>query len=231
MRQIVLDTETTGLQVQEGDRVVQIGCVELLDRRQVETFTRYVNPECEISEDAFRVHGISLESLRDHPPFKDVADELLAFLQDSELIIHSAAFDLAFLNSELKRAGHEEKLEECHSIVDTLSLARKMHPGQRNNLDALCRRYLTDHTDREQHSALQDAELLARVYLAMTGGQVAMKLDSGATLSDASVSAHCLLELDQRPPVIPPTDDELEAHQRRMEQIEQISHGRNPWKP
>ena len=177
MRQIVLDTETTGLETALGHRIIEIGCVELLNRRVTgRTFHRYLNPERDIDERALAVHGISRASLADQPLFAHIASELLDFIETAEIIAHNAAFDVGFLEYELARCGRPEKLaERCH-VLDTLALARELHPGQRNNLDALCKRYNVDNSGRDVHGALLDARILADVYLAMTGGQAALAL-------------------------------------------------------
>lgn len=173
MRQIILDTETTGIGHEKGHRVIEIGCVELIDRRLTGNhYHCYLNPEREVDPGAFRVHGISSEFLQDKPLFKAIMPEFLDFITDSELIIHNAPFDLGFLNSELNIAKKKIKLNEYCVITDTLEMARKKHPGQRNSLDALCKRYFIDNSNRQLHGALLDAEILAHVYLAMTGGQI-----------------------------------------------------------
>jgi len=179
MRQIVLDTETTGLSTAQGHRVIEIGCVELVNRRLTgREYHRFVNPERDIDEGAERVHGISRADLEGQPLFADVAGELLDFLKNSELVIHNAEFDVGFLEYELQLMKHPRPVITDHALVlDTLTLAREMHPGQRNSLDALCKRYDVDASRRDVHGALIDAELLARVYLAMTGGQAALCLD------------------------------------------------------
>lgn len=180
MRQIVLDTETTGLSTAQGHRIIEIGCVELVNRRLTgREFHRFLNPDREIDEGAERVHGISRAELDMQPRFRDIVEELLAFLRDAELVIHNAEFDVGFLEHELGLMQHPMPKLELHCrVLDTLSLAREMHPGQRNSLDALCKRYEIDASKRDVHGALIDAELLARVYLAMTGGQTALVLDA-----------------------------------------------------
>ena len=178
MRQVVLDTETTGLDVSDGHRVIEIGAVEIINRSVTDRYYhQYLNPERDIDAGAEEVHGISLESLQDKPKFLDVSKEFLDFIRDSELIIHNAAFDVGFLNHELKCIKHEVKdIAEICAVMDTLKEARKLHPGQRNSLDALCKRYEIDNSHRELHGALLDAQILADVYLAMTGGQVSLSL-------------------------------------------------------
>ena len=179
MRQIVLDTETTGLATSQGHRIIEIGCLELENRRLTgREYHRFLNPERAIDEGAERVHGISLADLQGQPRFADIADELIEFLRGSELVIHNADFDVGFLEYELQLMKHPKPSISDHAtVLDTLGLARKIHPGQRNSLDALCKRYSVDASKRDVHGALIDAELLARVYLAMTGGQTALSLD------------------------------------------------------
>lgn len=173
IRQIILDTETTGLRVEDGHRVIEIGCVEMIDRKLTGAhFHRYINPEREVEAGAIAIHGITNEFLRDKPNFGSIANEFMDFISGSELIIHNAPFDLSFLNCELTLAPQSWKMvaDYCR-IIDTLQIARQLHVGQRNNLDALCKRYGVDNSKREMHGALLDANLLAQVYLAMTGGQ------------------------------------------------------------
>jgi DNA polymerase-3 subunit epsilon len=180
MRQIVLDTETTGLETSENHRIIEIGCIEILDRRITRNaFHTYINPEREVDAGALEVHGIDNRFLKDKRRFAEVAAEFLEFVRGAELVIHNAAFDVGFLNYELKRMGHA--VEDIHGVcgvLDTLELARRQHPGQKNSLDALCKRYSVDNSGREYHGALLDAQLLAEVYLAMTGGQAALVLDA-----------------------------------------------------
>lgn len=179
-RQIVLDTETTGLSTAEGHRIIEIGCVELVNRRLTgRDFHRFINPERDIDEGAERVHGISRADLEDKPRFAEIAAEFLDFIAGSELVIHNAEFDVGFLDYELGLMRHERpRVREHAAVLDTLGLARELHPGQRNSLDALCKRYEVDASGRDVHGALIDAELLARVYLAMTGGQAALFADA-----------------------------------------------------
>jgi DNA polymerase-3 subunit epsilon len=172
MRQIVLDTETTGLNARLGDRIIEIGCVELVGRRFTgNDFHRYVNPGRAVEEGALRVHGITNEFLQDKPRFADVARELLDYLRGAELVIHNAAFDVEFLDVELQQLGLEQIAAHATGVVDTLAAARELHPGRKNSLDALCERYQIEHSHRKLHGALLDATLLAEVYLAMTRGQ------------------------------------------------------------
>ncbi|MCE3043739.1 DNA polymerase III subunit epsilon [Legionella sp. 16cNR16C] len=175
MRQIVLDTETTGISHDAGHRIIEIGCVELLDRKLTgKHYHVYINPEREVDEGAFRVHGISTEFLKDKPRFSEIADEFLNFICDSELIIHNAPFDVGFINAELGHLKHPHRLDKYCMVLDTLVMAKEKHPGQRNSLDALCKRYEIDNSHRQFHGALLDAEILAFVYLAMTGGQTSL---------------------------------------------------------
>ena len=180
MRQIVLDTETTGLEPAAGHRIIEIGCVELVNRRPTQNrFHRYINPEREVDRGALEVHGIENDFLATQPKFADVAAEFVEFVSGAELVIHNADFDIEFLNHELKRlSGMPREIRECCGVLDTLALARRLHPGQRNTLDALAKRYSVDNSKRELHGALLDAQILAEIYLAMTGGQVSLSLDS-----------------------------------------------------
>ena len=179
MRQVVLDTETTGLSTAAGHRIIEIGCLELVDRRLTgRDFHRFLNPDRDIDEGAEAVHGISRAALENEPRFPEIVDDLLAFLKGAELIIHNAAFDVGFVEHELALMKHPQpKIEQHATVLDTLTLAREIHPGQHNSLDALCKRYEVDASKRDVHGALIDSELLARVYLAMTGGQAALLLD------------------------------------------------------
>jgi len=181
MRQIILDTETTGLEVNLGHRVIEIGCIEMINRRVTGNhWHHYLNPEREIDSGAFEVHGISNDFVRDKPRFADLADEFLAYVDGAELVIHNAPFDLGFLNNEIALSKTDSPpLESICEILDTLLLARQKHPGQKNNLDALCRRYSIDNSNRSLHGALLDARILADVYLVMTGGQSSLGLDEG----------------------------------------------------
>ena len=182
MRQIVLDTETTGLSVSQGHRIIEIGCIELVNRRLTgRDFHCFLNPDRDIEEGAERVHGISNADLETAPRFPEIVDDLLAFITDAELVIHNADFDVGFIDNELRLMQHAQPaITEYATVLDTLALAREMHPGQRNSLDALCKRYEVDASKRNVHGALIDADLLARVYLAMTGGQTALILDADA---------------------------------------------------
>ena len=225
MRQIVLDTETTGLAPEKGHRIIEIGALELVDRQLTgNNFHRYLNPEREIDDGALEVHGITLEFLQDKPRFADIADELIRFISDAELVIHNAPFDLGFLDYELSLAGHgPEYLSAQAQVLDTLELARDLHPGQRNNLDALCKRYEVDNASRTLHGALLDAEILADVYLAMTGGQADLGL-SMEHLVDAGESSNDLDEHRQVSlKVVRASEEELALHQQRLDAIQEQS--------
>jgi DNA polymerase-3 subunit epsilon len=224
MRQIVLDTETTGLSTGHGHRIIEIGCLELVNRRLTgREFHRFLNPERDIDEGAERVHGISREDLETEPRFGDIADEFLGFIKDAELVIHNADFDVGFLEHELGLIKHPKPtITEHAQVLDTLKIAREMHPGQRNSLDALCKRYEVDASKRDVHGALIDAELLARVYLAMTGGQTALSLDgieSGAERRRGPAAAARAARSDLDLVVIRASDDENAAHEALLEKL------------
>lgn len=236
MRQIVLDTETTGLEPSEGHRIIEIGCVELVDRRLTRgNFHQYLQPDRSVEAGAVEVHGISDAFLADKPRFADVAERFLDYIKGAQLIIHNAAFDLGFLNHELRLwradAPRIESLSQSE-VIDTLTLARGRHPGQRNSLDALCKRYNIDNSKRDLHGALLDAEILADVYLAMTGGQGSLELDQAPTPhrggQDGPVARTRLAE---RPalPVVRATEAELKAHEERLAAINKASEGRCLW--
>jgi len=234
MRQVVLDTETTGLDWQKGHRIIEIGCVELVNRRKTDrTYHQYLNPERAIDEAAQEVHGLSGEDLADKPLFADIADDFLDFVGDAELIIHNAEFDVGFLDNELRTVElTARQLAESNTILDTLILARQIHPGQRNSLDALCRRYTVDNSRRDLHGALLDARLLADVYLAMTGGQATLLLDA----ADGAASQH-------RPKgrqrvdrsgldlvVVDATDEELRQHEVQLDLLDNASPAGALWR-
>ena len=223
MRQIVLDTETTGLEPEQGHRIIEIGCVELVNRRLTgRTFQHYVNPEREIDPGAQEVHGLSNTFLSDKPLFADIAEDLLAFVGDAELVIHNAPFDVGFLDAEFARLGPEPaRIQDICPVLDTLVLAREMHPGQRNSLDALCRRYQVDNSQRELHGALLDARILAEVYLAMTGGQAALSLGTEGTSSSAREQIERRIEREGLSlVVVRATEEELAAHEASLDRIE-----------
>jgi DNA polymerase-3 subunit epsilon len=216
MRQVVLDTETTGLEPAAGHRVIELGCVELVNRRPTANrFHRYINPEREVDRGALEVHGIENEFLATQPKFAEVAQEFLEFVKGAELVIHNAEFDVGFLNHELRRLpGMPQNVRDVCGVLDTLALARRLHPGQRNSLDALAKRYSVDNSKREFHGALLDAQILAEIYLAMTGGQATLSLesnDSGAVVATAAEQ-----RVDRRGislTVQLATDEELRAHE------------------
>lgn len=236
MRQIVLDTETTGLEPAEGHRIIEIGCVELLDRRLTgNTYHQYLQPDREIDAGAIEVHGITNEQLLDKPRFTDVAGEFLDFIRGAELVIHNAPFDVGFINHELRLLGESADSVERHcGVLDTLVLARRMHPGQRNSLDALCRRYGIDNSQRDLHGALLDAEILADVYLAMTGGQVSLSLEAesaGEARGESAQGAIRRLPADRpRLRVIRATDGEIALHEARLDAIAGSCDGKVVWR-
>jgi DNA polymerase III subunit epsilon len=232
MRQIVLDTETTGLEPGLGHRVIEIGCVELQNRRHTgRTLHHYLNPERDIDEAALAVHGISRAELDDQPRFGVIVEELLEFLGGAELIIHNAAFDVAFLNAELARLpGETRQIAELCQVLDTLALARELHPGQRNSLDALCKRYDIDNSRRELHGALLDARILADVYLAMTGGQGALALsDDDPRVTDGTRGGRSLVRGAEVLHIACADDAELAAHEAMLAFINKVSGGRCVW--
>ncbi len=234
MRQIVLDTETTGLETEAGHRIIEIGCVELVNRRLTRNDLHlYINPERDIDAGAQSVHGITLESLADKPRFADIADDLLEYLTGAELIIHNAAFDLGFLNCEFRLLNSAaETVESRCAIIDTLVQARLKHPGQRNSLDALCKRYNIDNFQRELHGALLDAQLLAEVYLGMTGGQGTIELSAASDDENAAAAVGLekrLRELGARPRVLAATDEETQAHAAYLQRLQESSEGQCLW--
>ena len=234
MRQIVLDTETTGLETSQGHRIIEIGCVELFNRRLTgRHYHQYIKPEREIDAGAQAVHGISNAMLEDKPVFARVADEFLQFVGDAELIIHNAAFDIGSLDYELNmlRPGFGSLTHRCH-VIDTLLMARAKHPGQKNNLDALCKRYGVDNSQRELHGALLDAEILADVYLLMTGGQTALSLGGNQSKSDGGEDQNELRRLapGRKPlPVILATEEELVLHNQKLAVIAKSSGDNCVW--
>jgi DNA polymerase III subunit epsilon len=234
MRQIVLDTETTGLEPDLGHRIIEIGCVELINRRATgRTFHKYLNPDRDIEDGALAVHGITRMDLDGQPKFAEVAEELTLFIAGAELVIHNAAFDVAFLDAELKRLpGELRTITLLCSVLDTLALARSMHPGQRNNLDALCKRYSIDNSRRDLHGALLDARILADVYLAMTGGQGALALTETHLAGNAAEGGRTLRALTRTAVplrVIRASDEELAAHLAMLAIIAKASGGRCLW--
>jgi DNA polymerase III subunit epsilon len=235
MRQIVLDTETTGLSPSQGHRIIEIGCIEMVNRRLTgREFHRFLNPDRDIDEGAEAVHGISREQLETEPRFHEIVDEFLAFVKDAELVIHNADFDVGFLDHELRLMKHAQpKITDHCAVLDTLTLAREIHPGQRNSLDALCKRYEVDASKRDVHGALIDSELLARVYLAMTGGQSSLLLEDDDDSDDRGRDAGARPAGDSRAQgalphaasyklkVVRATEAEAAAHEIILEKIRQ----------
>ena len=230
MRQIILDTETTGLSAENGDRIIEIGCVELLHRKlSGDNKHFYLNPERDSHEDALKVHGISNEFLRDKPKFAQIADELLDYLSGAEIIIHNAAFDVGFLNKELERIGKGPITEWVSSVTDTLQMAKEMFPGKRNSLDALCDRLEVDNSGRTLHGALLDAELLADVYINMTRGQDALLMDAG----DGGEAGEVVEQIDLSRfelPVLLANEQELQAHDALLADLDKASKGKTVWR-
>ena len=230
MRQIILDTETTGLSADNGDRIIEIGCVELLHRKLTGNNKHfYLNPERDSHEDALRVHGLTTEFLRDKPKFAQVADELLDYLADAEIIIHNAAFDVGFLNKELELLGRGPITQVAASIIDSLQMAKELFPGKRNSLDALCDRLEVDNSGRTLHGALLDAELLADVYINMTRGQDALLIDAMDDVSHGSSLERLDLSLFDLP-VLNASEQERTAHDDVMQQIDKASGGKTVWR-
>ena len=229
-RQIILDTETTGLSPENGDRVIEIGCVELLNRRLTGNDKHfYLNPERASHEDAVRIHGLTDEFLADKPKFHAVADELLAYLAGAEIIIHNAAFDVGFLDEELRRLGRPRFATQVGSVTDSLLMAREMFPGKSNSLDALCKRLEVDNAGRTLHGALLDAGLLAEVYIRMTRGQNALVMDAGAAAGGLIEAAD--IDLSQFAlPVIEPLESERQAHETVLAEIDKASGGKTLWR-
>jgi len=233
MRQVVLDTETTGLELKLGHRVIEIGCVELVNRRRTaRTLHHYLQPDRDIDPGAQEVHGISIDMLQDKPRFSEIAKDFLAFIAGAELVIHNADFDVGFLNAELRRTGRlPATVTEVCPVIDTLALARRLHPGQRNSLDALCKRYSIDNSGREYHGALLDAHLLADVYLAMTGGQATLFMDRNSGEAGGQASAPRQIDrsgLTLR--VVQATAEELLEHEKHLQMIDKASQGKTLWR-
>jgi len=231
MRQIVLDTETTGLSAEGGDRIIELGCVELYARKLTgNNLHFYFNPERDSHEDALKVHGISNEFLRDKPKFAQLAEDILHYLGDAELIIHNAAFDIGFLNKELERVGKKPLKAYVSNVIDTLAMAKEMFPGKRNSLDALCDRLEVDNSGRTLHGALLDAELLADVYINMTRGQEALLIDVGEAPGQLQ-SMMVSVDLSQYAlPVLSANAQELVAHEDVLAQLDKSSGGKTVWR-
>ena len=231
MRQIVLDTETTGLSAEGGDRIIELGCVELYARKLTgNNLHFYFNPERDSHEDALKVHGISNDFLRDKPKFSELAEEILNYLSDAEIIIHNAAFDVGFLNKELERVGKKPLKAYVDNVIDTLAMAKEMFPGKRNSLDALCDRLEVDNSGRTLHGALLDAELLADVYINMTRGQEALLIDAGDAPSDSKAD---LIQVDLSQfslPVLLANAQELAVHEDVLTQLDKSSGGQTVWR-
>lgn len=233
MRQIILDTETTGLEVRQGHRLVEIACVEMVERRLTgQHYQTYLNPDRAIDEGARLVTGIEDEFLLDKPRFGEVVDEFLAFIDGAELVIHNASFDIGFLDGELARLGQDKgRIGDRCRVLDTLAMAREQYPGQRNSLDALCKRLGVDNSRRDLHGGLIDAQLLADVYLAMTSGQVALNLgfEGGGERHEAAVAAP--LVLHSRPRVLRASTEELSRHEQRLDALDKSgAQGQSVWR-
>ncbi len=227
MRQIILDTETTGLDPNQGHRIIEVAAVEMVNRRLTGNHLhRYVNPDRDIDAGAMQVHGITPEFLQDKPRFTDIAREFVDFIQGAELIIHNAPFDVGFLNMELRLLGMQPLNTWCDGVIDTLAMAKSLHPGQRNNLDALCKRYGVDNAARTLHGALVDCELLAAVYLALTRGQESLSIGLEARSAQADQAA---ARMRPKPVLQPASSDDLEAHAALLEAIAKESKGVCLW--
>ena len=234
MRQIVLDTETTGLEPSQGHRIIEIGCVEINNRKlSGRHYHQYIRPDRDIDEGAYEVHGISNEFLADKPVFEQIVGDFLDFVGDAELIIHNAPFDVGFINHELSLlAKNYGTIEERCRILDSLALARRKHPGQKNSLDALCKRYQVDNSQRELHGALLDAEILADVYLIMTGGQTNLALSGQTTDIESNAGPEKIIRVTsnrQHLPVVKATDAEMQRHQIKLQAIDKSSSGQCIW--
>ncbi len=232
MRQIVLDTETTGLEVRQGHRLIEIACVEMIERRPSGRYYQtYLNPDRAIDEGARQVTGIEDEFLLDKPRFADVVDEFLAFIGDSELIIHNATFDVGFLDAELARLGERYgRIADRCPVLDTLMMARERYPGQRNSLDALCKRLGVDNSARDLHGGLIDAQLLADVYLAMTSGQVVLDLGFEGSQEQGPALMMAPRVLDRRPRVLRASEEESANHERRLDALDKSAGGTSVWR-
>lgn len=232
MRQIILDTETTGLEWSQGHNIIEIGCVEMQRRRLTGNhYHQYIKPDREIDQEAMAVHGITHEFLEDKPRFKGIADEFLEFIRGAELIIHNATFDIGFIDAELERNGYGVRVADICTITDSLRLARSKHPGQKNNLNALCKRYGIDNSHRELHGALLDSEILADVYLALTGGQTSLLLSDHTETQEgdeAIIKRVGAESLDL--PVLVATNEEIEAHELFLDRLDKSAGGACLWR-
>ncbi|MBL8516371.1 MAG: DNA polymerase III subunit epsilon [Betaproteobacteria bacterium] len=230
MRQILLDTETTGLDPRQGHRIIEIACVEMQKRRFTsKDLHHYIHPERDIDPDATGVHGITLDMLEGKPRFADIADEFLRFVEGAELIIHNAPFDVGFINAELDRLGRPALATIC-SVTDTLAMARELHPGKKNSLDALCERYQIDRSARVLHGALLDARLLGEVYMAMTRGQDSLEIGMDADAADTGDSANIRKTRPTRLKLVRASTEELRLHAAQVESIDKASGGKAVWK-
>ncbi len=236
MIQVVLDTETTGLEPEKGHRIIEIGCVEMENRKLTgRHYHQYIQPQREVEAQAIEVHGITNEFLTDKPIFVDVMDEFMDFVKGAELIIHNAPFDIGFINHELAHYGDHkyQAITEYCAVIDTLVMARQKHPGQKNNLDALCKRYCVDNSQRDLHGALLDSEILADVYLLMTGGQTSLMLGNEHTAASreesigASFTRH--VDSDLKLPIIKANEEELNVHEQKLNSIQKASQGNCIW--
>ncbi|MDG1312136.1 MAG: DNA polymerase III subunit epsilon, partial [Porticoccaceae bacterium] len=229
MRQIVLDTETTGLETSQDHRIIEIGCVEMVNRKLTgRHYHQYINPQRKVDEGAMEVHGITDQFLEDKPTYDAIAADFMAFVDGADLIIHNAPFDIGFINHEVgKLSGRNKSIESGCKIIDTLALARQKHPGQKNNLDALCKRYGVDNSQRDLHGALLDAEILADVYLLMTGGQVNLNISNQSSSASGEVntmSSIRRLSQDRTPlRIVKPSEEELSLHQQKLDAINKSS--------
>lgn len=230
MRQIVLDTETTGIDPAEGHRIIEIGCVELFERQLTgRHYHVYINPDREVEEEAISVHGITNEFLADKPRFAEIAQEFFEFIEGAELVIHNAAFDVGFMDAEFARLKPVRKVADHCGVLDSLAVARRKHPGQKNSLDALCKRYGVDNSNRELHGALLDAEILADVFLLLTGGQTALSLDAAGDGEEGGAAVRRLPADRPRLAVVRARDDELAAHEAFLDTVEKAG-GEAVWR-
>ena len=227
MRQIILDTETTGLEPSQGHRIIEIGCVEVINRKLTgKHYHQYIRPERAIDEQAIEIHGITPDFLKDKPVFSEIVDEFMAFIDGGQLVIHNAPFDVGFINHELKlHKGNFKAIKDYCSVIDTLVMARQKHPGQKNNLNALCKRYMVDNSQRDLHGALLDAEILADVYLMMTGGQTALSLSDKDSSSASGYQEEGIQRLTKKftTPIIRADLTEESAHQQKLQTIQKAS--------
>lgn len=231
MRQIIFDTETTGLEPSQGHRIIEIGAIEVINRRKTgRTFHKYCNPDREVEAGALAVHGITNEFLSTQPRFSELVDDLVEFLKGAELVIHNAPFDVGFLNSELKLLNRSHTVGDLCTVLDTLPMARSKYPGQRNSLDALCKRFNVDNSGREYHGALLDAQLLLDVYLAMTGGQSTLGLDQATSNGESGSTNRTWSRPAGVLSVLAATEDELASHEKVLTTLDKASGGKTVWR-